>query len=409
MMGYLERDNHTPPSDDEVSLSGDEFGIPEDPVEQVRFKQWLMATTRSLQRKQEQLKANQDLLTDRWAKVLATEKSSRLPPLLDAHAPAQPPPIPTPTTTALYRGACAGSRAAAPLLAPNPLLHLLPAPPESRPTPASFFLLRPRAATSHAASCEASKASPVPTSLSPENTFPPPTFLFLPHQPPMPLGHPPPPVLPLPSDESIGPWQIRRDAPPPPSSHPRPTTYHGCDRLSRQDPPPVPDRRRARGESPLTPHPGAPPPPGSGVPRWSASCSFPDPSSVSPVGTGAAASTMGRKNDCAPIPFSSSCISPWRPWLSRHHVLVQIGAMAASPKLLLPSPAMRVLCSSSPAAACGFDSRSVQLSSASGIHAHVPPAVHLVGRIFCLRGELRAVILATLFAFFCSGMNKMRS
>ena len=35
---YWERDNHTHPSDDEASLGNDEFGVPEDPVEQVRFK-----------------------------------------------------------------------------------------------------------------------------------------------------------------------------------------------------------------------------------------------------------------------------------------------------------------------------------------------------------------------------------
>ena len=73
-MGYLERDNYTPPTEDEVSLGNDEFGVPEDPVEQVRFKRRLMATARSLQRKQEQLKADQDLLVDRWTKILATEK-----------------------------------------------------------------------------------------------------------------------------------------------------------------------------------------------------------------------------------------------------------------------------------------------------------------------------------------------
>ena len=73
-VGYLERDNYTPPSDDEVSLGNGEFGVPEDPVEQVRFKRRLMAMARILQRKQEQLKADQDLLVDRWTKVLATEK-----------------------------------------------------------------------------------------------------------------------------------------------------------------------------------------------------------------------------------------------------------------------------------------------------------------------------------------------
>ena len=73
-MGYLERGNYTPPSGDEVVLGNDEFGMPEDPVEQVRFKRRLMATARSLQRKQEQLKINQDLLMDRWTKILATEE-----------------------------------------------------------------------------------------------------------------------------------------------------------------------------------------------------------------------------------------------------------------------------------------------------------------------------------------------
>ena len=73
-MGYLERDNYTPPSEDEVSLANDEFGVPEDPVEQVRFRRRLIATTKSLQRKQEQLKAEQDLLIEQWTKILATEK-----------------------------------------------------------------------------------------------------------------------------------------------------------------------------------------------------------------------------------------------------------------------------------------------------------------------------------------------
>ena len=38
MVGYLERDDYTPPSEDEVSLGNGEFGVPEDPAEQVRFK-----------------------------------------------------------------------------------------------------------------------------------------------------------------------------------------------------------------------------------------------------------------------------------------------------------------------------------------------------------------------------------
>ena len=52
-----------PPSEDEISLGDDEFGVPEDPVEQERFKPRLMATVRSLKNKQQQLQADQDLLT----------------------------------------------------------------------------------------------------------------------------------------------------------------------------------------------------------------------------------------------------------------------------------------------------------------------------------------------------------
>ena len=33
MDGYLEDDNYMPPSEDEVSLGDDEFGVPEDPIE----------------------------------------------------------------------------------------------------------------------------------------------------------------------------------------------------------------------------------------------------------------------------------------------------------------------------------------------------------------------------------------
>ena len=72
--GYLERDNYMPPSEDELSLDDDEFSMPKDPAEQVRFKRRLMATARSLQKKQQQLKADQDLLMDKWTKVLAIEK-----------------------------------------------------------------------------------------------------------------------------------------------------------------------------------------------------------------------------------------------------------------------------------------------------------------------------------------------
>ena len=40
-VGYLERNNYTPPSEDEVCLDNDEFGVPEDPMQQVCFKRRL--------------------------------------------------------------------------------------------------------------------------------------------------------------------------------------------------------------------------------------------------------------------------------------------------------------------------------------------------------------------------------
>ena len=53
MDGYPEEDNYMPPSEDEISLGDDEFGVPEDPVEQERFKRRLIATTNSLKKKQQ--------------------------------------------------------------------------------------------------------------------------------------------------------------------------------------------------------------------------------------------------------------------------------------------------------------------------------------------------------------------
>ena len=53
MNGYLEDDNYMPPSEDEVSLGDDKFGVPEDPIEQERFKRRLIATARSLKKKQQ--------------------------------------------------------------------------------------------------------------------------------------------------------------------------------------------------------------------------------------------------------------------------------------------------------------------------------------------------------------------
>ena len=63
-----------PLSEDEVSLGDEEFIVPEDPVEQECFKRRLRATANSLRKKQQQLRANQDLLADRWTEVLAAEE-----------------------------------------------------------------------------------------------------------------------------------------------------------------------------------------------------------------------------------------------------------------------------------------------------------------------------------------------
>ena len=56
------------------SLDDDEFVVPEDPVEQERFKRRFIAMANSLKEKQQQLQADQDLLADRWTKVLAAEE-----------------------------------------------------------------------------------------------------------------------------------------------------------------------------------------------------------------------------------------------------------------------------------------------------------------------------------------------
>ena len=63
-----------PPSEDEASLDDDEFVVPEDPVEQERFKRRLISTANSLKKKQQQLQVDQDLLADRWTEVLAAEE-----------------------------------------------------------------------------------------------------------------------------------------------------------------------------------------------------------------------------------------------------------------------------------------------------------------------------------------------
>ena len=63
-----------PPSEDEISLGNEDFIMPEEPLEQERFKQQLIATARSLKRKQQQLQAEQDTLNDRWTQVLAAKE-----------------------------------------------------------------------------------------------------------------------------------------------------------------------------------------------------------------------------------------------------------------------------------------------------------------------------------------------
>ena len=62
-----------PLSEDEVSLGDEEFIVPEDLVEQERFKRRLMATTNSLKKKQQQLQVDQVLLADRCTEVLAAD------------------------------------------------------------------------------------------------------------------------------------------------------------------------------------------------------------------------------------------------------------------------------------------------------------------------------------------------
>ena len=57
-----------------MSLGDEEFIVPEEPLEQERFKRRLIATARSLKKKQQQLQADQDLLNDKWTDVLAAEE-----------------------------------------------------------------------------------------------------------------------------------------------------------------------------------------------------------------------------------------------------------------------------------------------------------------------------------------------
>ena len=57
--------NYLPLSKDEASLGIKDSIVPEEPLEQERFKRQLIDTTRSLKKKQQQLQADQDLLNDR--------------------------------------------------------------------------------------------------------------------------------------------------------------------------------------------------------------------------------------------------------------------------------------------------------------------------------------------------------
>ena len=84
--GYPGEDNYMPPSEDDISLGDDKFGVPEDPAEQERFKRRLIAMVRSLKKKKQQLQADQDLLTDRWTEVLAAEEYG-----LERHTADRPP------------------------------------------------------------------------------------------------------------------------------------------------------------------------------------------------------------------------------------------------------------------------------------------------------------------------------
>ena len=60
-----EDDSYRPPSEQETSLGNEYFIVPEDPLEQERFKLQLIAIARSLKKKQQQLQVEQDTLNAR--------------------------------------------------------------------------------------------------------------------------------------------------------------------------------------------------------------------------------------------------------------------------------------------------------------------------------------------------------
>ena len=57
-----------------MRLGNEDFIVPEEPLEQERFKRRLIATARILKKKQQQLQADPDLLNDRSTDVLAAEE-----------------------------------------------------------------------------------------------------------------------------------------------------------------------------------------------------------------------------------------------------------------------------------------------------------------------------------------------
>ena len=69
-----EDSKYLPLSEDEASLRDEDFIVREELVDQECFKRLLIATSRSLKKKQHQLHADQDLLNDRWTDVLAAEE-----------------------------------------------------------------------------------------------------------------------------------------------------------------------------------------------------------------------------------------------------------------------------------------------------------------------------------------------
>ena len=69
-----EDSNYLPLSKEEGSLGAEDFIVPEEPAEQERFKHQLIATARSLKKKQQQLQTDQDLVNERWTDVLAAEE-----------------------------------------------------------------------------------------------------------------------------------------------------------------------------------------------------------------------------------------------------------------------------------------------------------------------------------------------